>query len=420
MSGGGRSSSGRGLRGWLKRLLAPSSPGAAPPLTLPPPDGEGPLVWLRIGADYCSGGPQDGVLPASLFQVLEQLRRHGLQIAVSRAGTSLADPGIKGVRAIPDTADSPSGAEALLRGLDPAAILLIGTDVPQLLIEAAHARRIPVTLTEARLNPPRRRFGLTIPPGHPNLTRLARLFMPDSISRDGALELGARPTLVEVTGPLTPIREPQKHNEAEREALADIVQGRQLWLAVCMSEAEEDAVINAHFGVLRYSHRALLIAVPADPNRCEPLAERMKAAGLWVAQRALDEEPSEEINVYLSDDLFELGLWYRLAPLCFMGSTLVGPVNHARDPFEAAALGSAIIHGPQDGQFATEWGQLDGAGAVHRIADPADLGDAVVTLLSPDLAARLATNAWSISTGGAGAAKRIAQAIHDIIRERAA
>lgn len=404
-----------GVLGWLRGRLAEQAMPAAPLPDLSLPSAEGPLIWMRIGAEYEQTAPDETSLPPALIQLLVQMRRSGLQIAVSRAVGGPADIGTRGVSSIPDAATTADQAGAHLDAMAPAAVLLIGSDLPRPLIEAANARDIPVILAEARLAAPQKQWSLPGFRRRSQLSLLTLLLLPDLASRDAALELGADDDLIEVTGPITQTREPLKHNEAEREALAEAFHGRQLWLAVAVNEAELDAVINAQLNVLTYSHRAMLIILPADPRQSDAMAARIADAGLIVAQRNLDEDPTEEVNVYMADDPFELGLWYRLVPLCFMGTTLVGPTDGARDPFEAASLGSAVIHGPQDGNYPAEWVQLDGASAARRIEDGSALPQAVVTLLAPDQAAQLATNAWSVSTGGAGVANRIAHAIRDTI-----
>jgi len=382
---------------------------------MPLPSGDGPLVWLRLGTEMPEG--RDAALPATVKHLLMQLRRRGLQIAVSRAQGPPPDLSTRGISAVPDNAQTGPLAEAQLDAMNPQALLLIGADLPRPLIEAALARDLPVILAETRLQPPRRGWGFSaLGIGRPSvLSQLTLLLLPDTVSRSAALEMGASPERIEVTGPITQIREPLKHLEAERAALAEAFKGRQLWLAVSVTEAEEDAVIEAQLTLLRHSHRAMLIALPDDPRRSAAMAARMAEAGLTVAQRSLDEDPADEVNVYLVDDLIELGLWYRLSPSCFFGTTLAGPTEAARDPFEAAALGSAAIHGPNDGPFAAEWGQLDGAGAARRVEDAAGLAQAVVAMLAADQAALIAANAWSVSTGGAGVANRIAHAVRDTI-----
>ncbi|WBU63684.1 3-deoxy-D-manno-octulosonic acid transferase [Paracoccus aerodenitrificans] len=402
---------GKWLRGFFESPPAPSVP--LPELSLP--SGDGPLVWMRIGAGYEQTGADDVSLAPTLIQLLAQLRRLGLQIVVSRAEGEPPDLAKRGVSAIPDPGLDKAHIAAHLEVLNPSVLLLIGADLPRALIETAARRDIPVILAEARLSARKPSLRQSLVRGSPVFQMLDLLLLPDAVSRRAALELGADPASVELTGPITQIRDPLHHNEAERVSLAEAFQGRQVWLAVNVTEAELDAVIETQLTVLRYSLRALLILVPVDPGLAVAMANRMSAAGLVVAQRSTDEDPTDEVNVYICDDIYELGLWYRLAPLCFMGSTLYGPTDGARDPFEAASLGSAAVHGPLHGAFPEEWAQLDGAGAARSVEDAAGLTQAVVTLLAPEQAARLATNAWSVATGGAGVASRIAHAVRETI-----
>ena len=78
-----------------------------------------------------------------------------------------------------------------------------------------------------------------------------------------------------------------------------------------------------------------------------------------------------------------------------------------RDPFEPAALGSAILHGPRPGPGPA----LRPAGATRGppalVASPADLAEALGDLLSPDRAARLAQAAWAVASDGAEVTDRV-------------
>lgn len=106
----------------------------------------------------------------------------------------------------------------------------------------------------------------------------------------------------------------------------------------------------------------------------------------------------------------ELGLWYRLAPVTFMGGTLV-PGGSGRNPFEPAALGSAILHGPHPGPYPEAYALLAEARAARLVAGPDALAEAVTELIAPDRAALLAHNAWAASSGGAEVTDRVAGAV---------
>jgi 3-deoxy-D-manno-octulosonic-acid transferase len=127
-----------------------------------------------------------------------------------------------------------------------------------------------------------------------------------------------------------------------------------------------------------------------------------------VAQRGLDQEPDTETEVYLPDSAAEYGVWYRLAPVCYMGGSLLGD-GCARNPMEAAALGSAIIYGPRPGNFGAVFGRLGAAQAARAVGSAGDLGEALSDLLAPDRAARLAQAAWGLASDGVEVTDRVVE-----------
>jgi 3-deoxy-D-manno-octulosonic-acid transferase len=137
----------------------------------------------------------------------------------------------------------------------------------------------------------------------------------------------------------------------------------------------------------------------------------MVEAGLRVAARADGDEPEEATQAFLAEGTGEMGLWLRLAPLSYVGGTLAGPGG--RNPFEAAALGSAILHGPRTAPWEAHWQRLAAAGAARLVRTGAELGGAVESLLAPDRVAAMAHGAWDVATQGAAALARAA----DVIRE---
>jgi 3-deoxy-D-manno-octulosonic-acid transferase len=115
-----------------------------------------------------------------------------------------------------------------------------------------------------------------------------------------------------------------------------------------------------------------------------------------LATRSVGERPGPGQQVYLADTFGELGLWYRLAPVALVGGTF-GPVE-GHNPWEPAALGAAILHGPHVANFAADYAALDGAGAA-RLVRAGDLAEAVA---ARDLSA-MAARAKALSDRGQGA-----------------
>jgi 3-deoxy-D-manno-octulosonic-acid transferase len=79
----------------------------------------------------------------------------------------------------------------------------------------------------------------------------------------------------------------------------------------------------------------------------------------------------------VADTLGELGLIYRLADTVLIGGSFSDIQGH--NPWEAAALGCAIMHGPQTANFAYDYAELDHNGGAIRAETPADIVAALTT-----------------------------------------
>ena len=75
------------------------------------------------------------------------------------------------------------------------------------------------------------------------------------------------------------------------------------------------------------------------------------------ALRSREELPTAATDIYVADTMGELGLFYRLAPIVFMGGSLVE--HGGQNPIEAVKLGASIVHGPHVFNFTDVYEALD-------------------------------------------------------------
>ncbi|MEP5087812.1 MAG: 3-deoxy-D-manno-octulosonic acid transferase, partial [Paracoccaceae bacterium] len=172
---------------------------------------------------------------------------------------------------------------------------------------------------------------------------------------------------------------------------------------------------SAHRQAARRAHRLLLIVVPADLN--SQLPAQIAAQGFSVADWSLGKLPDDGTQVLVADSPDDLGLWYRLAPLAFIGSSLI-PGYGGRDPFAAAALGSAILYGPNVGDHLEAYSRLAAAGAARIVKDADGLGTAVLRLIAPDLAASMAHSGWEVVSEGAALTDKVIDLVQTVLDER--
>lgn len=229
--------------------------------------------------------------------------------------------------------------------------------------------------------------------------------------------LRGKSTRVEITGPMSDTVYALPCNASECDDLARLLGGRPVWLAADVTAEEIDIVEAAHRKAFRSAHRLLLILVPRKDADAGTMATTLEASGWRVARRSKLEEPDPDVQVYIADTEDELGLWYRLAPTSFIGGSLT-PDTDPTDPFNAAALGSAVLSGPHLGQNTARFKTLARHGASVPVQNAEELADAVITLLAPDKAASLAQSGWTATTESAHVVERLAEVLEERVTER--
>jgi 3-deoxy-D-manno-octulosonic-acid transferase len=151
---------------------------------------------------------------------------------------------------------------------------------------------------------------------------------------------------------------------AKLERLMSVTRGRPIVVAASTHPGEEEHLVQAHRTLAGFFPSLLTIIVPRHPDRGEAIAGVVAAAGLHGGLHSREELPIATTDVYVADTMGELGLFYRLAPIVFMGGSLVE--HGGQNPIEAVKLGASIVHGPHVFNFTDVYEALDAAGGARR------------------------------------------------------
>ena len=374
------------------RFLAPAVFGL--PVSAPcrewllPPDNrrdggrdDGPLIWFH--------GASNGEL-TSARAVLETLlgRAPDLRLLVTTNTVSARRMVMQwnlprtSVRIAPF--DNRALVAAFLARLRPAALIMIESELwPNRLIRCAEIN-LPVLVLGARMSA--RSAGLW--GRFPGLTRklfgaVRYLSAQDLLSEARFCDLGLAADKI---GPLVNLKS----------AAAPTTPGQVLWphprsetLLAASTHAGEDAIVLDAFVSARRSRPGLhVILAPRHPRRRAEIEAQMTRRGLGFATRSRGQQPDVASPVYLADTLGEMGLWYAAAGLCFVGGSLTDNGGHT--PFEPAACGAVILHGPHVANFAAAYAALTRAGAACAVTDAATLAQAIQALADPSRQSSLA------------------------------
>lgn len=289
----------------------------------------------------------------------------------------------------------------------PQMVVWVKGDLDPILLAEISAAKLPAMLVDATAEGLDHIAGTWVPGAMRSLlSQFEAVLTLDQQAAERLIRAGTPEDTVLVTGAMEDNAPVLPCNEDERSDVAKAIGTRPVWLAAAAQLDESEDLSAAHMLASRRAHRLLLIVVPKHAVMAFPIAEKMRQHGFNVAMRSKEPNPSEITQVYIVDTEEELGLWYRIAPITYLGGTLKG--GGCRDPFEVAALGSAVLYGPEVAPYQRHAARLNAADASRLIRSSADLGPTVESLLATDKTAQLAHAAWDITSRGANVTNRIA------------
>jgi 3-deoxy-D-manno-octulosonic-acid transferase len=365
---------------------------------------QGPLVWVH-GA---SVGEILAVIP-----LVDRIRARGFSVLVTSGTVTSAElakrrmpPGVIH-QFVP--LDAPRFVTRFLDHWRPNLALLAEADLwPNLIVESA-ARGIPLILVNGRLSErsysrwckaPRtmaailERFDLCLVQSAPDADRYSELGAP-RVNLTGNLKLDV---------PAPPA------DAAKLASFKNAVDDRPIIVAASTHAGEEAAVVDAHRRLRRSFPGLLTIVVPRHPERGSGIIDIANAVGLPAVMRSRGYLPDHGTDIYVADTMGELGLIYRLAPIVFMGGSLVR--HGGQNPIEAAKLGAAILHGPHVWNFADIYAALDEARGAEEVGDAGRLAVRIGSWLTDaDLREDVATAALRTVEILGGALERTLAAI---------
>jgi 3-deoxy-D-manno-octulosonic-acid transferase len=249
---------------------------------------------------------------------------------------------------------------------------------PNLILETA-ARGVPMALISARMSEGSLRNWSRAPSAAKALLSSFQIILPQDaatagrLSALGAVQVGAPSNLKLWADPLP--YEVKAHATVQAQ-----IAGRPVWLAASTHDGEEAIAGRFHRAISASIPNLLTIIAPRHPKRGGEIASSLRQAGFKVAQRSEHETISPSTQIYLADTLGEMGLFYRLARIVFIGKTLSG--EGGQNPLEPARLGCAIVSGPNIGNFETVFDMLIRAKAAEVLPNDAQVQAALARLLA--------------------------------------
>ncbi|MBO6755237.1 MAG: 3-deoxy-D-manno-octulosonic acid transferase [Roseibium sp.] len=359
----------------------------------------GSLVWVHAA----SVGETNSVLP--LIHHMTAGGQTVLLTTVTRTSAAIA------AKSLPPGAihqyapfDSPVFLDRFLDHWQPAAALFVESEIWPAMFDAVRRRDCPLVLVNGRMSS-RSYRGWSRLPGTAHYV-FASITLTLAQSEEDGRRLGALGCgHVVYPGNLKFDASTAPADPVELDRLSTMIGSRPVWVAALTHPGEEELALAAHRQILNSHPDALLLLCPRHPERGAQIDTLIGEQGFTSVRRSLGKTPKPDCQVFLGDTLGEMGLFYSLAPVAFLGGSFAEKGGH--NPVEAIRFGSALISGPGVANARGLYHDLWDAQAAVKLEDAGDLAAAVLRLMEDQSArdTQIAT-ARAIADSGKGAVER--------------
>lgn len=162
-------------------------------------------------------------------------------------------------------------------------------------------------------------------------------------------------------------------------AMLSMIGERPVWVAASTHHNEEERIAKVHMKLKEEYPTLLTIIVPRHVKRGADIVSQVEKLHLSAALRSKEETITDITDIYIADTMGELGIFYRLSPIVFVGGSLIP--HGGQNPLEPARLECAIVLGPYMDNFMEVTKELESKEACLRVQDDEELRETIDSLL---------------------------------------
>jgi len=145
------------------------------------------------------------------------------------------------------------------------------------------------------------------------------------------------------------------------------------------THAGEEVIAADVHGILAAQFPDLLsIIIPRHPERGEAVAQETGGM-LRGADKAL---PDHDTAIYIANTLGEMGLFYRLSPIVYVGRSLSADGGGGHNPLEPALLNCVVLHGKNVQNLQDIYDDMQAQNACIRVEDVNALAQKIEWILN--------------------------------------
>jgi len=192
------------------------------------------------------------------------------------------------------------------------------------------------------------------------------IHVQENYTKEILAQVGVDVQKISVTGSLKDSRKKLPVDKNDLKKFKKVIGSQNVWLAASTHPGEDEVILAAHKKV-----GGILLIAPRHIERAKQIARLSSLLGFKTQLRSEEPDIKAETAVYIADTMGEMGLWYSLTSVAFIGGSLVEKGGH--NPVEVAQFNTYILHGPNTYNASERYEQLRQAGICFLVKNEREL-----------------------------------------------
>ena len=192
------------------------------------------------------------------------------------------------------------------------------------------------------------------------------IHVQENYTKEILAQVGVDVQKISVTGSLKDSRKKLPVDKNDLKKFKKVIGSQNVWLAASTHPGEDEVILAAHKKI-----SGILIIAPRHIERAKQIARLSSLLGFKTQLRSEEPDIKAETAVYIADTMGEMGLWYSLTSVAFIGGSLVEKGGH--NPVEVAQFNTYILHGPNTYNALESYEKLEQAGICFLVKNESEL-----------------------------------------------
>ena len=244
---------------------------------------------------------------------------------------------------------------------------------------------IPLVLFNSRMNQKKRNSRKIIYNiFKQTLADFDHIFLQDEASKKFFTYFGVSEKKLRICGPFKSAGTDLYIDKSIQKRMEKFFENKLVWIAASLHSDEEIEILEAFKLAKKKLPNLYLVMVPRSPE-LSYLTEKkaLKYSKKVVIRKELKDFPNIDNEILIVATVGELGTWYELASIAFIGNSLdFKSIKTGKNPFEAVQSGCLVIHGPK--MLEPGFGTLKDLEIAEEVSDRYEISEALAKYASPE------------------------------------